>query len=320
MTDTFSNGSSIRARLRLTGPVKKVGLGIGAVLLLFAMLYYPIGMALHHAIDDDATYRPQTPSGGSAAVAMAAGLIEREVDGNGWVANDPWFLPASALDNMPNFQQGLVHAMSLFAIEMTDQMGRVRGSSAADVNLEKAAGLLRYPGDRWHFDLSTSWAPTATSESQYRAAAEALMTYNDALAAGDATFDRRADNLLATLERFSADIGSESAILDRAIGNLGTWSLTTDDTFYRTKGKLYGYQMILTALGQDFESVVQEREIGPLWSEMLASLGAAAAMDPVLIVNARPDAFFLPSHLATQGFYLLRARTRLKEITNVLLK
>jgi hypothetical protein len=28
----------------------------------------------------------------------------------------------------------------------------------------------------------------------------------------------------------------------------------------------------------------------------------------------------LPSHLAAQGFYLLRARTQLKEIVNILLK
>jgi hypothetical protein len=33
-----------------------------------------------------------------------------------------------------------------------------------------------------------------------------------------------------------------------------------------------------------------------------------------------PNWQFLPSHLSAQGFYLLRARTKLREITNILLK
>ena len=32
------------------------------------------------------------------------------------------------------------------------------------------------------------------------------------------------------------------------------------------------------------------------------------------------DDLFTPSHLEVQGFYLLRARTQLKEVTNILLK
>ena len=43
-------------------------------------------------------------------------------------------------------------------------------------------------------------------------------------------------------------------------------------------------------------------------------------MDPLLVINGAPDAVILPSHLAAQGFYLLRARTQLKEISNILLK
>ena len=109
---------------------------------------------------------------------------------------------------MPNFQIGIIAALGRFAVEMTDQIGRTRGSSQADPDLDKAAGLLKYAPTVWIFDLSTSWAPTASSESQYRAARRALLAYNDKLAADKAVFERRADNLLATLDRFAADIGS----------------------------------------------------------------------------------------------------------------
>src|SRR3546814_5432659 len=97
---------------------------------------------------------------------------------------------------------------------MTDQIGRTRGSSEADRDLDKAAGLLKFPGDVWIYDLSTSFLPTASSESQYRSARRALLAYNDRLAAGQAIFERRADNLLGTIERIAADLGSASSTLE----------------------------------------------------------------------------------------------------------
>jgi hypothetical protein len=39
-----------------------------------------------------------------------------------------------------------------------------------------------------------------------------------------------------------------------------------------------------------------------------------------VVVNGDPAGQLLPSHLAAQGFFLLRARTQLKEVTNILLK
>ncbi len=53
---------------------------------------------------------------------------------------------------------------------------------------------------------------------------------------------------------------------------------------------------------------------------MLGSFRADAALDPWFVVNGAHDAQILPSHLAAQGFYLLRARTQLREVTNILLK
>jgi hypothetical protein len=43
-------------------------------------------------------------------------------------------------------------------------------------------------------------------------------------------------------------------------------------------------------------------------------------LDPFIVINGSPDATFQPSHLASQGFYLLRARTQAREVSNVLLK
>ncbi|PKP76580.1 MAG: DUF2333 domain-containing protein, partial [Alphaproteobacteria bacterium HGW-Alphaproteobacteria-3] len=80
------------------------------------------------------------------------------------------------------------------------------------------------------------------------------------------------------------------------------------------------YYMVLQGLGQDFEPVIKERNLQKPWNEMMESFRKAALLDPWVVMNGAPDAQFQPNHLAMQGFYLLRARTQLREISNILLK
>ncbi len=314
----------------LVGGLNRPGMGnllkrVLIALVILVLLYYPIGMLVVHKVDDDIDFAPSaadTAEGGSMAVAYAAGLVDREVNQNNWTANDPFFQPGVMLDNMPNFQQGIMSALARFGFELTDQLGRTRGSSDADPDLQRAAGLLQYPGNVWIWNPSVSLAPRASSESQYRDARERLLAYNARLAKGKANYDIRADNLLATIERFAADIGSSSALIDRHLNEeAGSFfDAEADDIFYFTKGKLYGYYMVLQGLGTDFEPIIKERNLQKPWNEMMESFRKAALLDPWVVMNGDPDAQFQPNHLATQGFYLLRARTQLREISNILLK
>jgi hypothetical protein len=294
---------------------------LGLVVLL--LLYYPIGCLWRHKIDDNPAFGPgEVPPGASRAIAVAAALIDREVDQHGWPANDPWFYPDAPLDNMPNYQQGIISALARFMLEMTDQIGRTRGSSQADADLQTAAGQLQLPGTKWLWDWRVSIWPSATAEAQYRAAREALLSYNGRLASGNAVFERRADNLLGTLDRIAADLGSASAVLEQRIethsGDLIDFQ--ADDTFYNVKGRLYAYGLLMRELGQDFAQVIAERELKPVWDQTVDNMMEAAQLQPWFVVNGAPDSQFFPSHLASQGFFLLRARTQLREITNILLK
>lgn len=308
-------------RLALVGSGRTVVRVIGGVFLLI-FLYYFIGALWVHRIDDDPDFTPPAPiAGGSHAVDMAAALLERELQ-HGWTANDPFFLPGSVLDNMPNFQQGMVYALSRFGSALAEQLARSRGTSAVDPDADRAAGLLRYPGNVWVFNPSTSLAPTATSESQYRAAVRALRAYNERVAAGTADFDARADNLIDTLERFVNDMGSMSAVIDTHLREHAGFpiSFSADDIFYQTKGRLYAYYMLLKALGEDFRTVISERNLGEVWTNMLESARAAAVQQPWVVLNGGVDSQFVPSHLASQGFLLLRLRTQLREVATVLQK
>jgi hypothetical protein len=322
--DNFSGDN--QTRLEGGKSIHRYGRYGGVVLLLsFVLLvcYYGFGMIIVHKIDDDPDFKSDsTPVGGSNAVSVVAALIDREVNTNSWVANDPFFVPGYLLDNMPHYQQGIIYAISRFAVEMTDQIGRSRGSSEVDKDLDKASGLLKYPGTTWIFDFSTSIVPTASSESQYRSARRSLLAYNQRLAKDEAKFERRADNLQATLLRFTADLGSSSAVIDDHLAKAGQWGIDTeaDDIFYSAKGRLYAYYLILRDLGKDFESVNANKELSPSWLLMLDSLRQASSLDPLVVVNGKPDGLVGPSHLAALGFYLLRARTQLREIINILQK
>lgn len=314
------NSTASTGRTRIVRLSRRAVLGIVGLVAL----YYLGGAFLMQKIDNDVHFKPQAQlkTGESAAVAMAVALIDREVNKNGWTANDPFFKPTTILDNMPNYQQGMVAALARFGFELTDQLGRTRGSSQADADLQEAAGLLQYPGDKWLWGEGSRIIPTATAEQQYKRALNALQAYNERLASGAAVYERRSDNLLATLDRIALDLGSSSAVIDVHVSEESGWPIhrRTDNIYYNVKGQLYGYYMILNALGDDFSEVIAEKNLTKPYNQMLRSLEMAATQEPGIILNGTPDSQGLPCHLCGQGFYLLRARTQLREITNILLK
>ena len=295
---------------------------IASLVAAFLLVYYPLGMALYQTIDDDVDMQPSplyTVEGGSRAVAIVVTMIQQQTEY--WSPNKPFWMPAAALDNMPNYQLGMIYAMSRFGIELGDYLGRVRGSSAMDPNLDQAAGQLKYDGTTWYWGQGNI-LPMPTAESRYRDAAQALMTYNRNVASGKANFDRRADNLIAFLDRVAADLGSASSTLDSraSLPGSGYFDTQADDVFYEAKGRLYAYHMILRELGVDFEAVIAQKQATGIWTNMLQSLRKAAVMDPLVVANGAPGSLFVPSHLSQLGFDLLRARTQIREATDALQK
>ncbi len=89
-------------------------------------------------------YAPNAGQGFAATGRSdTAARADVEHESDRWAPNKPFWHPASALSYMPNFQTGMMYAISRFAVEMGDQLGRTRGSSAIDPDLDKAAGLPR---------------------------------------------------------------------------------------------------------------------------------------------------------------------------------
>jgi hypothetical protein len=305
-----------------TQPQSSGGWRLWAIFAVIALIpiYYTIGALLTHRINDDLTWVASDPGpGASKSVAVIAGLITREVDETAWSPNTQPFQPAALLrfgGNMVNFQSGMIKAFSTLTLEIEGQVGRMRGTSAADPDLGQARqGLSRQP-DTWLLDP----LPTSSADQEYRKAQRALISYNRRLANGQATFDTRADNLQAVLARAALDIGSSSDALDRQIGAGRKVFIDrrADKLFYFVKGQSYAYFMTLRAMREDFKDVVAERRVGALYEAMLVDLAQAAALQPMIVQNGSPSAALMPNHLSTQGFYLLRARAKLREITDIL--
>jgi hypothetical protein len=306
-----------RAAARFRRPAVIVGLILGLICVWFGVGYWA-----YYRIGDDAAFVPPAPiSGGSRAVDMAAALIERETITHAWQPNDPVFMPNGLLIHPAAFQAGMQGAIARFSIELEDQIGRTRGSSAADPDLTRARGLLNFPPDVWFFDVSKSFLPTITSEQNYRAGRDALLAFNQRVAAKGTNFDVRTDSLARTLERIGLDLGAQSALIDQHLRQAGLWPIDfdADRLFYQIKGRLYAYHMLLRELGQDFDPVIRPKNnVQNVWSQIIDTFEEAGEMRPIWVIDGPPRGTLFASHLAVQGFYLKRVVLQLKEMEQVL--
>ena len=149
---------------------------------------------------------------------------------------------------------------------------------------------------------------------------EALDTFNTEMADCKGEFDARTDNLLQFLERVTGDIGSTSDILRSRMeaSDLGWFDPRADDRFWFTYGQLYAYYGILIATESDFSDIFDDRRIGSVWNVARDQLRQALDMTPFIISNGNEASWIMPSHLATMGFYLLRVRSNLVEMRDIL--
>jgi hypothetical protein len=262
----------------------------------------------------------------SEIAEMTAYLVDFNVNRNAWISsmlasklgffgipwrNTPFF------DNKAAFQLGINQVMRRTTTELVDTLGRARGTSRIDQNLQDARTALAWDEDAWYIGLR---GPTRPTPSVYRGAIQNLRAYNSNLEKCQVTFDARADNLLLFLDRIAGDMGSTSDILRGQIeySDAGWFDPRADDRFWFAYGQLYAYYGILTAARSDFSAVIRERNLTVLWDTLDTQMRDALNMQPWLISNGNESSFIFPSHLATMGFNLLRARSQIVEIRSVL--
>ncbi|WP_018236571.1 DUF2333 family protein [Ensifer sp. BR816] len=264
----------------------------------------------------------------SAIVDVAADLIDLNVNQNAWISSmlayklglfgmdwddTPW------LDNKASFQRGINQAVRRTTVELVDSLGRVRGTSGVNNDLQAARGNIQFDEETWYFGINP-FGPKTPTPSFYRAAERDLRKFNVSLGKCEAIFDGRSDNMVEFLDRIANDLGNTSAIIrERSEFHNGGWFDTrADDRFWFAFGQLYGYYGILSAAGADFENVVAQRGLMPIYTETMKQLRSALRIQPLIISNGREDGWIMPTHLATMGFYILRVRSNLVEMRDIL--
>ncbi len=262
----------------------------------------------------------------SAIAAVAADLVDFNVNQNAWISST--LLSKAGLfgldwrrtpffDNKAAFQLGINQVLRRTTTELVDTLGRVRGTSQIDENLQKARTALAWDETAWYI----GWrGPTRPTPSVYREAIADLRAFNTSLEQCRATFDPRADNLLLFLDRIASDIGSTSDILRARIeaSDAGWFDPRADDRFWFAYGQLYAYYGILTATQSDFANVIAERNLKTLWDRMESQLRASLDVQPWIISNGNESSALFPSHLATMGFNLLQVRSNIVELRSIL--
>ncbi|MFV0625806.1 MAG: DUF2333 family protein [Alphaproteobacteria bacterium] len=285
------------------------GIIIASLLIIF--LYYPLGAIITNNIDRNVNYNfaAMDDPKQSKTIEQMAYIINREVNEKLWTPNLPFFFPSYFLDNMPNFQLGMFDALK----DVSQSFGKNFGNNE---KMKEISENLAYPGTIWMFSPENKLKPVSSANSKYRAARKELNKFNQDLLDGKETFYRRPNDLVYILARTRVNINKTIKDLEEyIIEESDAWyNSKSDDKFFYNQGKLYGYYLLLNAIGQDYKDLIVNSNQYENWTKIIKALENASQIDPTFVRNARLNSSFAPNHLAYLSFYALKAESNIQNI------
>ena len=293
--------------------------------------FNPISRATVHAQD----HGHQVVTG----YATTATLIET-VDAllnkrGGYMSNDilpPWVF----LDNLPNWEFGVLVQVRDLARAMRNDFSRSQTQSTEDPDLAEADPLFHYDSARW--------IPPDT-EGRYRKGAEALERYLTRLSSSsepDAQFYARADNLTEWLSIVEKRLGSLSQRLSASVGQvrLNTdlsgdtqarqstespqilvvktpWT-QVDDVFYEARGTAWALVHFLHAMEVDFDDVLRKKNALVSFRQIIREL--ESTLEPLhspMVLNGSQFGLFA-NHSLIMANYIARANAAIIDLGKLL--
>ena len=280
--------------------------------LTFLVVYYLLGSKISEKIDTSRVYTiPKDVSEISQTADCAAFLIRREVDDKMWTANLPFIFPAAILDNMPNFQIGIISA----ARDVNAALKQIQNISETQrEDLLKAHKLLSYSPYVWLQSKQDGFGLAPSANTQYRKAAKSLNKFN----------------LRQKFVPSSADLPKILTVLSRKLKkniaksesywreHVGDWfDCKADDVFYYNRGYAFALWQMCKALGNDYKKAILVANAYEDWTYLLSSLQQAAEFSPFYVRNGNPQSLTAPNHLLAQNYFLARALSALEKICNL---
>lgn len=275
----------------------------------FLFCYYIIGALISENIDITPIKREKT---NLQTLDTLGQILKREVDEHIWTLNLPLIFPARILDNMPNFQRGVLQSVrdSAQAIKNLQFIDEVQKKS-----LKKASKLLNYPADVWILAQKSAFSIAPSSNSQYRKARKEFEKAN----AGRKIFVGKTD-LQNILEYMANNLQKTATKNEERVREFsGNYvDFRADNVFYFTKGYAFVIWQISEALAIDFKEDILAAEAYADWTLMTANLRKATEFNPLIVRNGVPDSFMAPNHLLIQNYYLAMARAQAEKILKMI--
>lgn len=253
----------------------------------------------------------------------------------GYLSNDV-MPPSVFMDNIPNWEFGVVNQVRDLAKSLRNDMSRSRTQSTEDPSLQIAEPHFNYQNDAWLLP---------SSESEYGAGRNALELYLSRLLDANnqaAQFYARADNLsdyldlvekrLGSLstrlsasiaqERVNVDIGgavrAEASTDERSAVSVKTLWMEIDDVFYEARGSAWALILFLRAIEVDFAPVLRDKNAVAHMQQVIRELeGTQATVWSPMILNGSGFGF-VANHSLSMASYLARANAAVRDLRQLL--
>jgi len=253
----------------------------------------------------------------------------------GYMSNDilpPWVF----LDNVPNWEFGVLTQVRDLARAMRNDFSRSQTQSTEDLDLAVADPMFHYDSERWF--------PPDT-EGRYRKANESLEKYLTRLsspAEPGAQFYARADNLVDWLSIVEKRLGSLSQRLSASVGQtrLNTdlsgdsgarqstvspdimliktpWT-QVDDNFYEARGTAWALVHFLHAMEVDFEETLRKKNATVSFRQIIREL--ESTQEPLrspMVLNGSQFGLF-SNHSLVMANYIARANAAIIDLRKLL--
>lgn len=311
-----------------------------AVIACLALMWWWDYEPAHFDVSASAQARAMASSGkvvtGSVTTSALMTSAETLLDKRGGYLSNDRFPPGVLMDNMPNWEFGVLTATRDLARALRNDFSRSQTQSVEDKDLQEADPLFSSPNDRWLLP---------SSESQYRKAIAHVGVYLVRLGDGDdsnAQFYARADNLADYLQVVSARLGSLSQRLSAAAGqvridtDLGgdphaqqstpassprlvqtPWT-KIDDNFYEARGYTWALREQLEAIRIDFAPILASKNAAVSLEQVIRELEESQkSLGSPIVLNGTPFGFFA-NHSLVMANYISRANAAVIDLRELL--
>jgi len=272
---------------------------------------------------------------GYTSTATVIRLAETLLDKPGGYLSNDVTPPSVWMDNMPNWEFGVLVQIRDFARALRNDISRSQSQSTEDNDLTIAEPQFNFDSESWLFP------PT---ESEYREGIEALQSYLNRLADSNsnAQFYARADNLAAWLAIAEKRLGSLSQRLSASVGQVRintdlagdpsahqstvtaleqfrkTPWLELDDVFYESRGSVWALIHLLKAAETDFADVLQKKNALVSLRQIIRELEASqkTVWSPVILNGSGFG--LLANHSLVMASYVARANAAMIDLRRLL--